>query len=104
MATDTPRVVYLGNRNAVDNLEDPETGERVRTPMPGKLRTTVALPAEWTLMQCAQEITGGNGVWAKHSDDPAPAWVASTDPQLAQLLATNYGCELRDVETGEEAG
>jgi hypothetical protein len=40
-------------------------------------------------------------VWANHSDDEAPAWVASTDPRLAELLAEHYGCEVRDYEPSE---
>ncbi|MGI5155806.1 hypothetical protein [Microbispora sp. CA-102843] len=90
-----PTTVWLGNRRAVHG-ED-------RQPLKGKLVTTVVIPDGRTLLEAAQEITHSQGVWAAHSDAPAPAWVASTDPALAALLGQHYGCEVRDPQPAEEA-
>lgn len=95
-------LVYLGNRNAVQVLQDPESGAQTRSPLPGNLCTTVGVPADWPLMDAARAITDSSGVWQAHSDDDAPAWVAATDPALAQMLASHYGCELREPEPAEE--
>lgn len=102
-------IVYLGNRKAVEATEDPDDVEaaareeravnRLRTELPGKRCTTVILAPGTRIMDAAYEITHATrGVWQAHSDADAPAWVASTDPALAQLLASHYGCELRDPE------
>ncbi len=102
-------IVYLGNRAAVESVEDPDDVDtaaaeeravnRVRTPLEGKRCTTVTLAPGLKIMDAAFEITHpSRGVWSAHSDADAPAWVASTDPALAQLLAAHYGCELRDPE------
>jgi hypothetical protein len=102
-------IVYLGNRAAIEAVEDPDDVEaaadegravnRIRTPVKGKRCTTVVLAPGTKLMDAAYEITHATrGVWKAHSDADAPAWVASTDPALAQLLADHYGAELRDPE------
>jgi len=106
-------VVYLGNRNAVESVEDPGDVEaagqeerpvnRMRTPLPGKRCTTVILAPGTKIMDAAYEITHATrGVWQAHSDADAPAWVASTDPALAQLLAAHWGCELREPQPTTE--
>ncbi|GIH29076.1 hypothetical protein Aph01nite_73860 [Acrocarpospora phusangensis] len=82
--------VWLGNRQAVQG-ED-------RQALPGKRCTSVTIRPDASLLEAASEITSPNGVWAAHSDAAAPAWVASTDPALAELLAAHYGCELRDPD------
>ncbi len=99
-------VVYLGNRQAIQVLEDPDDAEaaareeravaRLRSPIAGKRRTTVLFPVGTTLMDAAAQITHGQGVWQAHSDADKPAWVASTDPALAQLLGAHFGCEVRE--------
>ncbi len=102
-------VVYLGNRDAIEAVEDPtdvaaasdenRAVNRVRQPLPGKRCTTVILAPGTGLMDAAYEITHATrGVWQAHSNAAGPAWVASTDPALAQLLASHYGCELREPE------
>ncbi len=102
-------IVYLGNRQAIEAVEDPDDVEaadreeravnRLRTPLPGKRCTTVILAPGIKIMDAAYEITHqSRGVWQAHSDAEGPAWVASTDPALAQLLAAHYGCELREPE------
>lgn len=94
-------VVYLGNRDAVEvHLGD--DGAETRTPLPkGRRCTTVVPPAGTPLSEAFTTITAPRGVWAYHSDGD-PAWVASTDPALAQLLAAHYGCEVRDPDPDEE--
>lgn len=113
-AAEERTIVYLGNRKAVEVVEDPDdmhaaTQEeravnRLRNPLPGKRCTTVVLAPGLGLMDAAYQLTHTTqGVWPAHSDADAPAWVASTDPALAQLLASHWNCELRDPEpdTGE---
>jgi hypothetical protein len=91
-------VVYLGNRSAVDVV----SGTRI--PLPGKRCTTVRIPPGTSLLQAAYDVTHStHGVWQAHSDADRPAWVASTDPALAQMLAAHFRCELRDPQPDEEA-
>lgn len=100
-------IVYLGNRNGIEVLPDPDKSDgstiRQKISKTAKKRcTTVVLAPGTTLLEAAVQITDpARGVWRSHSDDPAPAWVASTDPALAQLLAAQYGCEVRDPEPDE---
>lgn len=96
-------IVYLGNRDAVEVITD-EDGHTERRAMPkGKRCTTVALAPGLSLMEAAYDIThASRGVWNAHSDAAAPAWVASTDPALASLLASHWKCELRDPEPADQ--
>ncbi len=107
-------IVYLGNRAAIEAVEDPDDVDtaadegravnRIRTPLEGNRRTTVVLAPGTKLMDAAYQIThSSRGVWTAHSDADAPAWVASTDPALAQILADHYGCELREPEPDQPA-
>ncbi len=90
--------VYLGNREAVQVSRDPD-GRETRTPLPGKRCTSIRLEPGLSLMQAAHILTyETGGVWRAHSDADKPAWVASTDAALAQLLASHWGCELRQPE------
>jgi hypothetical protein len=96
-----PVVVYLGNHQAIEAAAS-EDGT-VRIPLPGKRCTTVSVAPGLTLMEAAHDITHpGQGVWQAHSDADAPAWVASTDPALGQLLAAHWNCELREPQPGGE--
>lgn len=115
MSTSDYTVVYLGNRKAVEVLDDPNdlaaaTAEdrapaKIRAELPGKRATTVVIPAGTSLMDAAREITHSTaGVWQAHSDADSPAWVASTNPELAKLLSTHWGCELRDPAPEPVAG
>ncbi len=108
-------IVYLGNRNGIEVLPDPDKddGSTIRQKIaagPKKRCTTIVLAPGITLLEAAVQITDtARGVWQAHSDDDKPAWVASTDPALAQLLAAQYGCEVRDPEpdtsiTGDQEG
>lgn len=110
---DDRTIVYLGNRKAIESVEDPNDVEaagqeeravtRMRASLPGKRCTTVILAPGTRVMDAAYEITHPTrGVWQAHSDADAPAWVASTDPTLAQLLAAHWGCELREPEPQQE--
>lgn len=94
-------IVYLGNRDAVETRRD-DSGRLTRQAMPpGKRCTTVTAPAGMPLPETFLAVTAPTGVWAHHSAGP-PAWVASTSPVLAQLLAAHYGCEVRDPEPADD--
>ena len=123
--TDGRVVVYLGNRKAVEVVDDPDdlqtaaadgrTPNRVRRALPrGKRCTTIVVAPDLSLFEAVSDITNpARGVWQAHSDADAPAWVASTDPELAQFLAAHWKCELREpdpdhatsvtTDAGEEA-
>jgi hypothetical protein len=108
--------VYLGNRAAVEERADPDDTEeaaadqgrplnRVRVALPGKRCTTISIPADMGLLDAAYSITHPQrGVWAAHSDKDSPAWVASTNPALADLLAAHWQCEKRDPEPDTSEG
>ncbi|WP_141576129.1 hypothetical protein [Actinomadura sp. WMMA1423] len=101
MGDDEQVVVYLGNRAAVD-IRRGDDGTVTRTPLPeGRRCTTVRPPAGTSLGEIFTTITAPGGAWAYHSDG-APAWVASTNPAVAQFLAAHYRCEVRDPEPDEE--
>lgn len=92
-------VVYLGNRTAVAQVPDPEGSGYIRQPLDGKRCTTIVLAPDLSLMEAATEIAHHNGVWAAHSQEgTTPAWVASTNPALAALLASHFKCEQREPE------
>lgn len=98
--------VYLGNRAAIELINGPdgpngEPAQQTRRPIPGAPRkncTTVVLPQGTKLSEAFANIAGPRGLWQAHSDADAPAWVASTWPQLSTLLAAEWGCEIRDPE------
>jgi hypothetical protein len=89
---------WLGNHDAVEQARDTETGELVRAPIDGKRCTVVHPPDGTPLAEAFTTITHPNGVWAAHSDAESPAWVASDDPALAQLLSAHYGCPVREPD------
>jgi hypothetical protein len=95
-----PTIVYLGNRDAHELVEIDNRGTRAFVPLPaGKRRTAVTMAPGLGLLEMAAELTDSNrGVWSAHSSAAAPAWVASTDEVLGQLLAAHWGCELRDPD------
>ena len=109
-------VVYLGNRKSIEVVDDPgdvraaaDEGRepaKIRRALPRKKNcTTVTLPAGLTLLEAVNDITHPQrGVWQAHSDADAPAWVASTDPALAQFLAAHWRCELRDPDPDHASG
>lgn len=89
--------LVLGNRHATDSHDNGET----REPLPeGKRATVVEIPDEVSLPQAFLAITADGGVWSTHATEGAvPAWVASDNPGLAQLVASHYGdVEIRDLE------
>ncbi len=99
-----PLYVYLGNRDAVEVVDDPthtpDEGEplrKTRRPAPGKRCTTIIVPPGTPLMEALHTITVPTGVWQAHSDG-TPAWVASTNPTLAAVLAEHWQCEVRDPD------
>lgn len=112
-STPRPRVVWLGNHNAVERPHDPgdiEAAQAEQRPvkqltnnLPGKRATYFVVPAE---VRPGEPMTLGEAfttlihpkVWWSHSDDDAPAWVASSDPLFGQLLAEHWRCELRQPD------
>lgn len=102
VAVQEQTIVYLGNREAVEVLTDTESGEKTRIPLDGKRCTSIQLAPGLPLLEAAHDITHSQGVWTGHSDG-TPAWVASTNSALAQVLAAHWGCELRepDPEPGQ---
>ncbi len=107
-------VVYLGNRAAVEVLPDPDDDitdaiaeERplrtLRRPIaraPRKNCTTVRIPDGMPLMEGIGEVIR---TWGRHSNDPAPAWVASTNPSVSALLGEHWQAEIREPEPDHEA-
>jgi hypothetical protein len=90
-------VIYLGNHSPVEVTRDPDD-TLIRTALDGKLCTTVGIPDDWSTAETIQALTHPSGVWAWHSDADKPAWVASDDPALAQVLSALWGCELREPD------
>lgn len=89
-AEQVPVRVWLGNRAPIEEID----GERRPIPVP-KTCTFVA-PVPEGLLDQARDITA---LWPHVSDDPAPAWVASTRPELAALLSSHWdGIEVREPE------
>ena len=102
-------VVWLGNRQAVDEITDPDdvaaakaegrAPRKLRRPLPGKRCTTVTCAADATGASAFIDIAGPRGIWQAMSDAPAPAWVASTRPGLADVLAAHWGgIEVREPQ------
>lgn len=73
-----------------------------RVPLPGKQCTELRPPDDLTYAEIIHDLTHADGIWRAHSDAETPAWVASTDPKLADLLGALFDCEVRDVEDGEQ--
>jgi hypothetical protein len=86
--------LFLGNRDAFDVVD----GEK--TAFEGNFRTQIDFPEGISLVEAFTNVTAGDGVWANHSfgDDSKPAWVACDDPNLANLIAAEYGCEVREID------
>lgn len=100
-------VVYLGNRNGIQIIEDPDhpgdPSKATREPIPNaptKNLTGIVLAPGLSLLEAAVQITHqSQGVWQAHSDDDRPAWVASTDAGLARVLSDHWGgIEIREPD------
>lgn len=59
--------------------------------------TVVEFPEGTSIAEAFTTLTGGNGVWANHSDG-APTWVACESPGLEALVAEHYGCSQGNPE------
>ena len=92
-------IVCLGNRAALSWSRN-DKHDLVSEKLPGKRCTTVTLPDGVGTLEAVRTITDPGGVWGKHADEGAkPAWVASDNPRLAELLAEHFGgIEVRDLE------
>lgn len=99
---ETQTVVYLGNRQAIETIDGGQ-GIDARRQLFGKQCTTVKIPGGTKLLDAARDITHPQGVWAAHSNADAPAWVASDNAILANLLAAHWGCEVREPDPDHEA-
>lgn len=92
------RTVILGNRKAIEVVPDPDNpGERTRRRVTGnrKRYTRIVIPPQTGLLEGVRNIMAA---WAQMSDAPAPAWIASSDPATAQILAQEWGgVEIRDL-------
>ena len=95
--------VVLGNRDAASYPADSEPVVHE----PGKRATTIDVDEDaYNLAAAFRVITDPGGVWAAHSTGPGtghdeqatPAWVASDNPQLADLLAAHFDCPVRNLE------
>lgn len=110
-----PVRVWLGNRAAIEVLEDADAAAkmtakelagngipRVRRPIPvSKACSFYAVADGVRLLDAAREITGA--FWPNVSDAETPAWVASTNPALAAILAEHWGgIEIRQPENPDE--
>lgn len=85
--------VLLGNTHPLDNGK----------PMDGPSVTTVAPPADATPREVLLAIADTrDGLWKRHSSDPAPAWVETDDPDLAQFLSTFLGCPVGRPDSSEQ--
>lgn len=108
--------VVLGNRHAIDSTDDGVTFAAMKK---GKRATIIDTQDTDTLVEQFLTITSPGGVWTHHAVGPSgevqdangdtvqrevihadakPAWVASDNPALAQLIAAHYGCEVRELE------
>lgn len=87
--------LVLGNRDAVQSLDNGETYER----MPKGKRATVIGPFEddVTLVDAVRII---DSVWSTHAaESSTPAWVASDHAGLAALVSDHFGgIEVRELE------
>lgn len=93
-------IVYLGNHQTIDRIpvkdaDGNHTGEHNIVDIPGKNRTEYAPPAEWSV---ADIVTDLARTWSVAHSPAPPAWVASTDPQLAVVLGAAFGCPVREVD------
>lgn len=87
--------LVLGNRDAVQSLDNGETFER----MPKGKRATVIGPFEDDVTVVAA-VRIVDSVWSVHAAEGAvPAWVASDHELLAELTAQHFGgIEIRELE------
>jgi hypothetical protein len=87
--------LVLGNRDAVQSLDNGETFER----MPKGKRATVIGPFEDDVTVVAA-VRIVDSVWKTHAAEGAvPAWVASDHGLLAELTAQHFGgIEVRELE------
>lgn len=106
--------VWLGNRSAIEIVDDAKAAAKMtadeiaehgirktrrRIPV-AKAATFIAVEPGLKLFDQIRDITK---LWPNVSDADAPAWIASTDSRLAELLAEHYGgIEVREPENPDE--
>lgn len=98
-------IAYLGVQRAYNDHPQHDDGTlkavEDRDVIDADTYTHVDAPAHKSVLQVAHEITAPGGIWAAHSPDDAPTWVASDNAALAALLADHYGCDVRPFTTEE---
>jgi hypothetical protein len=90
-------IVLMGNTDAVHVDAGGNT-----VSLPGNLITKAMVlavddPVDQQAMTITAEVATGatmDGAWRSNSRAPAPAWVESDSPDLAQALASHYGCPI----------
>lgn len=83
-------VVHLGNIDAKGGTTDAK-GVLTSTHVPGERVTDIGFHKGTSVMEALRMITDEQGIWQAQSWAP-PAWVESTHPGLAAVLAEQYGC------------
>ena len=56
--------------------------------------TLAILPGNDSADEQFGNITNADGIWGRHSKDPAPAWVEASNPEFAARLADHYSCPI----------
>lgn len=72
-------------------------------PEPANRVTTVVVPDSDTEDEAFRAITDPDGVWAHHSEAPAPDWVEADDPEFAERIADHYGIGVGCPDDWEDA-
>lgn len=99
--------LVLGNRDAVHSRDNGETRETMKK---GKRALTIIEPDGQSTAETFYNLTHVEGIWANNATGGAtPAWVASDNELLAQLVAQHYGApgkplEIRQLETKGSGG
>lgn len=93
-------IVALGNHSAATTAPGNEGTKIVQALPKGKRATYINFPDEWNLAQCLRALTDGDGIMNNHfASGSKPAWVASDNSAMANLISDNYnGIEVRDLE------
>jgi hypothetical protein len=94
----------ISTEDALANTAEVGEDERIRVRVDAahqgyqRRATVVRFPADVGPREAlATLLEPTRGIWAHHSDGPAP-WVASTSPGLSGLLSDEFGAEVRDLD------
>lgn len=86
--------LVLGNRDAVQSVDNGETFERLPN---GKRSTTVEPPDGLSLVEIVRVV---DSLWPRHAAEGAvPAWIAGDHAGAVALIADHFGgIEIRELE------